>query len=183
MVQYIVIGQLQPLLDPIYVHMLLDPIYVHLLLDPICTYIMEYISCPIYRCRSAAAISSNPALIAFACQCSLPVLLAPVLDPVACTSVHSVAAVCSVQSCLHQCWILCTEHCAQCCTVFQQCAVCTLYSIAGVCTCTLQWCLSALLAAVSTLAHCWILCTLLIVSVGACTRAMSCRISSYQYIS
>ena len=107
-------------------------ICTYMLLDPICTYIMEYISCPIYRCQSAAAISSNPALIAFACQCWRPVLLAPVLDPVACTSVgscclHQCAQCCSsVQCCLQQCWILCTEHCAQCCTVFQQCAVCTV---------------------------------------------------------
>ena len=147
-----------------------------MLLDPICTYIMEYISCPLYRCRSAAAISSNPALIAFACQCCLHQCWILLLAPV-CTVLQQYAV-------LQQCAVFLAPvldpmHWTLCTVLHSVPAVCSVYSIAGVCTWTLQWCLSALLAAVSTLAHCWILCTLLIVSVGACTGAMSCRISIY----
>ena len=103
---------------------LLDPIYIHMLLDPICTYIMEYISCPIYRCRSAAAISSNPALIAFACQCCLQQCWILLLAPV-----------CTV---LQQCAVLLAPVLlATVCTVLQQCAVCSV-ACTSVGSCTLD---------------------------------------------
>ena len=96
---------------------------------------------------------------------------------VACNSVHSVAAVCSVQCCLQQCWILCTEHCAQCCTVSQQCAVCTVLQecapahCSGACQRCLQQCPH--LHTVGSCAHCWL---------SVLAPALVQCLAGYQYI-
>ena len=104
-VQYIA---LQPLLDPIYIHMLLDPIYTY---NGI--YIMSNISVSVRRSHIF-----QPGTYCFCLSVLVPVLLATVLDPVACTSVHSVAAVCSVActsvacNSVHSVAAVCSVQCA-----------------------------------------------------------------------
>ena len=121
-VQYIA---LQPLLDPIYIHMLLDPIFMYIYNG---IYIMSNISVSVRRSHIF-----QPGTYCFCLS-----VLAP---SVACTSVGS----CCLHQCA-QCWILYTGHCAQCCTVFQQCAVCTVLQecapehCSGACQRCLQQC-------------------------------------------